>query len=340
MENDVVSRRRLVIAGTGHYVPENAVTNHDLARIFDTSDALIREKTGVRERRHAAPDETLADMCKVAFDRALLDAGLRSEDIDLLIVNSLSPDYHDPSQACLIQPLLGLRHVPAFDIRAQTSGLLYGLDIAAQYIGAGAVKNAVIICGELLSKRIDQSNEGRNFGVLLADGAAAVIVRGSEEKDGDSGLIDLDIGADGVHFELLHTVAPGVKAQSFRVSDDFDDGLYQFKTNARAMFHHACDTMERAAKKMLEKHKLTIDDVHILLAAQPTLRVLEEVRERLGCPSSRCHVNVDVLGNMESASLPISLALARRSERMRRGAIALLITYGAGATWGSALYRS
>ena len=333
--------RRVIIAGAGHYLPDAIVSNFDIEKMINTSNEFIRTRTGVRERRHASSEQSLADMIKRAAERAVADAGLTMADIDLLVVNSLSPDYHDPSQACLVQPLLGLRHVPSFDIRAQCSGLLYGMDVASQYIRGGGADTVMVVCAEMLSRRMDRSDEGRNLSILLGDGAGVAILRASNDQDAeDAGLVDLILGADGVHFELLHTAAPGSRNRTFRASDDFEDGMYQFRMQGRAMFEHASETLEMVAREILDKHALTVDDIDLLIPHQPNLRILDEVQRRLEFPAERCQINVDVLGNMASASLPVTLSLARRSERMRRGALTLFLAYGAGATWGAALYRS
>lgn len=333
--------RRVIIAGAGHHLPDNVISNFDIEKQINTSNEFIRTRTGVRERRHISSKESLSDLIKPAAERALSEAGMKPEDIDLLIVNSLSPDYHDPSQACLVQPILGLRHVPSLDIRAQCSGLLYGMDIASQYIKAGGATNVMVVCAEILSKRMDRSDEGRNLSILLGDGAGACILRAANESDrADAGLVDLVLGADGVHFELLHTAAPGSRNRTFRASDNFEDGLYQFRMQGRAMFEHASETLEMVAKEILVKHRLTVDDIDLLIPHQPNLRILDEVQRRLDFPAERCQINVDMLGNMASASLPVTLSLARRTERMRPGALTLFLAYGAGATWGAALYRS
>ncbi len=169
-------RPNLEIAGLGHALPQRIVDNDEVARVIDTSDAFIRTRTGVRHRRYLAPGQQLADLACPAAARALAEAGVAPADIDLLIVNTLSPDHHDPSQACYMQPRLGLREIPCFDIRAQCSGGLYGIEIARHFVASGLYRNVLLICAEALSRRIDTSNAGRNLSILLSDGAAAMVL--------------------------------------------------------------------------------------------------------------------------------------------------------------------
>lgn len=334
----VMSQPRAIIAGTGHHVPEKVVTNFDLEKVMNTNDEFIRTRTGVIERRHAEPHETLADLIKPAAEAAIRDAGLHNADIDLLLVNSLSPDYHDPSQACLVQPMLGLRHVPSFDIRAQCSGVLYGLDLAQMYIRTGAAENVLVVCAELLSKRMDHSDAGRNLSILLGDGAGAMVVRASRDDEPErEGLVDLIIGADGKFFDLLATATPGAGETAYSAKDD---ELFQFRMQGRPMFEHASATLASVAKEILDKHGLTSDDIDLLIPHQPNMRILDEVQKRLEVPVERIEINVDKFGNMASASLPITLDIARRKGRMTPGTMVMLLAYGAGATWGAALYRA
>ncbi len=331
-----MSQPRVVIAGTGHHVPDKVVTNFDLEKVMNTNDEFIRTRTGVLERRHAEPHETLADLIKPAAEEAIRASGLHRTDIDLLIVNSLSPDYHDPSQACLIQPLLGLRHIPSFDIRAQCSGLIYGFDMAQMYVRSGAAENVLLICAELLSKRMDHSDAGRNLSILLGDGAGAVVLTpGDDEKD--DGLLDLILGADGNFFNHLVTATPGGDETEYSAKDD---ELFQFRMQGRPMFEHASATLASVGKQILDKNGLSVNDVDVLIPHQPNMRILDEVQKRLEFPVEKIEINVDKFGNMASASLPVTLDLARKNGRFEPGALVMFLAYGAGATWGAALYRA
>jgi 2-heptyl-4(1H)-quinolone synthase len=323
------------INGIGFYLPDNVLTNAATVGRINTTEAFILERTGVVTRRHVSPDQSVKDLMVPAVQRALAHAGIGPEQIGFLIVNTLSPDHHDPSQACLIQPALGLGHVPAMDIRAQCSGFLYGLQTAHALLQDGKYRHVLVVCGEVLSKRMDCSDAGRNLAILLGDGAAAAVIsRGA--PDG-CGVIDLEIGADGNYFDLLMTAAPGSAGKRFLSAADIDDGRTEFVMQGRPMFEHASGTLVRIARAMLARHKLSIDCIDHVICHQPNLRILDEVQLRLEIPSEKLHLTVDQLGNMASASMPVTLAM--NWDKIESGQRVLMLTYGSGATWGVALYR-
>lgn len=324
-----------VFAGVGFCVPETVVENRDLLDRINTSEAFILERTGVKTRRHVRPQQAVSDLMVPAALAAMEQAGVGAQDIDFLLVNTLSPNHHDPSQACLIQPMLGLPHIPALDIRAQCSGFLYGLQLARALLGGGLYRNILLICGEVLSKRMDCSDRGRNLAVLLGDGAGAAVV--SAGRDTSTGLLDIELGADGEYFDLLMTHAPGSTGPRFISTDAVADGHGEFVMRGKPMFDHASATLVSAAGKLLARHRLAIDDIDHVVCHQPNLRILDEVRNRLRCPDEKFAVTVDRLGNMASASLPVTLAM--RMPDIAPGELVLLLTYGSGATWGAALYR-
>ncbi|RQR47459.1 ketoacyl-ACP synthase III [Burkholderia sp. Bp9126] len=328
---------RLVIAGMGHALPDRIVSNDEVAGMIDTSDAFIRERTGVVARRYLAPDQHLVDLACPAAERAMAHAGVTARDVDLLIVNTLSPDHHDPSQACYIQPRLGLREIPCFDIRAQCSGGLYGIEVARHFVASGLYRNVLLICAEALSRRIDSSNACRNLSILLSDGAAAPLQATDHPA---RGLIDLTLGADGTQFDLLATGAPGARRPRFIDADDIAAGRHYFRMKGAPMFEDATRRIVDACRQMRDKHRLTIGDIALVVPHQPNLRILDAVVERLGLPRKRCMISVDQLGNMASAAFLVALALAREQGRMPAGQFNFLVTYGAGATWACALYRS
>lgn len=326
----------LVFAGLGACLPDTVVANRDLLGRINTSEAFILERTGVRERRHVGAAQAASDLMVPAARAALDAAGLGPHDIDFLLVNTLSPNHHDPSQACLIQPMLGLGPIPALDIRAQCSGFLYGLQLARGLIGGGGCRRVLLICGEVLSKRMDCSDRGRNLAILLGDGAGAAVIEAGGDGAG-SGLIDLELGADGRYFDLLMTHSPGSADARFASAEAAGDGRGDFLMRGKPMFEHASDTLATIATRLLRRHGLGVDEVDHIVCHQPNLRILDEVRRRLGCEESRFAVSVDRLGNMASASLPVTLA--QRMPQVRPGQTVLLLAYGSGATWGAALYR-
>ncbi|PXX21689.1 MULTISPECIES: ketoacyl-ACP synthase III [Burkholderia] len=328
----------IYIAGLGHALPDRVVSNHEVAAMIDTSDAFIRERTGVMSRRYLAPDQHLADLACPAAERAMADAGVCAHDVDLLIVNTLSPDYHDPSQACYLQPMLGLREIPCFDIRAQCSGGLYGMEIARHFLASGRYRNVLLVCAEALSRRIDTSLAGRNLSILLGDGAAAMLLQAS--PDPAFGLMDLILGADGTQFDLLRTEAPGARRPHFIDADDVAEGRHQFRIRGAEMFDDVTRHIVHECRQMLHRHGLTISNIGLVVPHQPNLRILDSVIAQLGLPRERCVVSVDRLGNMAGAAFPVAFSLARAQGRMTAGQLNLFVTYGAGATWACALYRS
>lgn len=325
--------KNVIIKGTGYYLPTHTVDNTEIVSKLNTTIEFIEERTGVLTRQHVATKQSLSDITVPAMQQALQDANLQASDIDMLIVNTLSPDHHDPSQACLLQSKLDFNNIPVFDVRAQCSGLLYGLDIAQQYIQSGKHKNIMIVCGEVLSKRMDFSDEGRNLSILLGDGAGVVIV-GANTTDNQKGFKDIIIQADGNYFKLLWTEGPG------SANPDFNGGVPFFRMNGKEMFQHALASFVKISKDILEKHQLTIDDIDLVIPHQPNMRILDKVMEELQIPENKIMLNVTSLGNMASGSLPVTLAMAREQGKIKEGSLCLIVGYGSGATWGAALYQN
>lgn len=325
---------RTKIKGAGHCLPEKEVGNYDLEKYINTTAEFIEQRTGVMTRRHIDTDKGLKDLIIPAVQEALQNAGLTPSSIDLLIVNTLSPDHHDPSEACFIQPLLGLEKIPALDIRAQCSGFIYGMHIAQQFISNGTYKNILVVCGEVLSKRMDISDEGRNLAILLGDGAGAVIFSKSEEKD--KGIVDLIIKADGNFYKLLWTESPGSNNKTFN-SDDAACG--NFRMNGKEMFAHAVKCLVEISREILERNSLTINDIDLVIPHQPNMRILDEVSKQLELPEGKMIRNVNKFGNMASASLPVTTSIAINEGIVKEGQRVLFIAYGSGATWGACIYQ-
>lgn len=326
-----------VITGFGKSLPPNVIDNKLIVSMMDTSEEFIESRTGVKTRRFVSEDfstsKLMINSCKYAIEKA----GLIPYDIDLLIVNTLSPDYHDPSQACLIQPLLKLRNtIPVFDIRAQCSGLIYAMTIAEQFISTGKYKNILISCGEVLSKRMDTSNEGRNLSILLGDGAGAIVLSAKEGKE--KGIIDSTIHADGTYFELLWTEKPGTVGKNFLAESQSQN---YFRMNGKIMFRHAIEKFSEVIIQTLERNNLTLNDIDVIIPHQPNMRILEGIIDKLNVPREKIIINVDKYGNMASGSLPVTLSdfLESTSVEERDGKLALIVGYGSGATWGSILYK-
>lgn len=324
----------LIITGLGYCIPPHKVSNADLVARMNTSEQFIEERTGVLTRYHLAGNEGVSSLMIPACEQAISAAGLVHRDIDALIVNTLSPDVHDPSQACLLQARLGLRQIPAFDIRAQCSGFLYELELAQALLRTGRYRHVLVVCGEALSKRMDYSDDGRNLSILLGDGAAAAVFSTTTRAEG---LRDIMLGSDGDCFDFLKTAKPGSAGNGFLDNDDLRQAKHQFRMQGKPMFLHASDTLARIAQEMLAKNALGIEDIDHFICHQPNLRILDAVQEKLNLPMSKFPVTVDHLGNMASASLPVTLA--KHWPKVSPGEKVLFLAYGSGATWGAALYE-
>ena len=327
------------ILGTGHRVPDKVVTNFDIMKMMETTDEFIVTRTGVRERRHAEADVSASDLAVEACRAAVADAGLRMDQIDLLIMNTITPDHQDPGCGFFLQAKLGVPGIPVMDIKEQCAGLIYGMSIADHYIRAGTYRHVLIACSEVLSKRIDGSYDGRNIGILLGDGAGAVVVGPSD--DHQTGIRSTILHADGTHAKALYTSAPGT-AQSkmdFVDEDDIIAGRVHFRMDGGTVFEHGVAGMAGAAAESLKVNALTLDDVDLLIPHQANLRMLEAVIEQIGIEPEKVFVNVEKFGNMASACLPIALDQARKTGRIKNGDLVLLVAFGSGFVWASALLQ-
>ena len=327
------------ILGTGHYVPPKVVTNFDVMKMMDTTNEFIVERTGVLRRRHAEAGVSASDLGVFACRAAVEDAGLEMDAIDLLIMNTITPDHADPGCAFFLQGKLGLPGIAVMDIRQQCAGLIYGLSIADHFVRAGTYRHVLIACSEVLSKRIDGSYDGRNIAILLGDGAGAVVVGPSEEKG--RGILSTALHADGRHAKALYTAAPGsaLGRREHITKEDIDTGRVHFRMDGKAVFQLGVEKMSDAAFEALRVNGLTADDIDILVPHQANLRMLEAIVARTGFPREKVFVNVEEYGNIASASLPIALDEARKAGRVKDGSLVLLVAFGSGFVWGSALIR-
>ena len=327
------------ILGTGHYLPPRIVTNFDVMKMMETSDEFIVTRTGVRERRHADPDASASGLAVPACRAAVEDAGLEMGDIDLLIMNTITPDHADPGCAFFLQARLGLPGIAVMDIRQQCAGLIYGLAIADQFIRTGTYRHVLIACSEVLSKRIDGSNDGRNIAILLGDGAGAVVVGPSDDEN--PGILSTLLHADGTGAKALYTAAPGsaLGRTEHITKEDIDAGRVHFRMDGKAVFENGVARMSEAVFESFEVNGLTMDDLDLLIPHQANLRMLEEIVRKVNAPREKVFVNVEKYGNMASACLPIAFDQARTSGRAAGGSLVLLVAFGSGFVWASALLR-
>lgn len=329
-----MSSRSTVILGTGSYAPERVMTNDDLAHMVETSDEWIFTRTGIRERRIAAAGEGMSDMGVKAAQRALDDAGIKASEIDLLLVATITPDTPMPAAACLIQHKLGVPTTAAcFDLNAACSGFVYGLDVACAMLSSGRYKKALVIGGEKLSSVIDWQD--RTTCVLFGDGAGAAVV-GLSDQPG-LGLLGTKLGAYGDGADLLYISHGGSSKPSTPESLANRDHCIRMK--GKEVFKLAVRAMDEAARDILEQQQIRADQISLVIPHQANSRIIQSISEYLELPMDRFFVNVDRYGNTSAASIPIALDEARRAGRIKSGDLTLLVAFGAGLTYGSALIR-
>ena len=312
------------IIGTGSYLPEQVRTNADLEKMVDTSDEWIVTRTGIRERRIAAPDETVSTMGFEAAKRALEMAGISADEIGLIIVATTSATHAFPSAACQVQNMLGVKGCPAFDVAAACAGFTYALSIADQYVKSGAVKNALVIGSDVLARTCDPADRGTI--IIFGDGAGAVVLGASEEP----GIISTHLHADGSYGELL----------TLPNADRVHPENPIFLTMAgNEVFKVAVTELSRIVDETLEANKLQRSELNWLVPHQANLRIISATAKKLGMSLDNVVVTLDRHGNTSAASVPCALDEAVRDGRIQRGQLILLEAFGGGFTWGSALVR-
>ena len=320
------------ILGTGFYVPEKIMTNADLEKIVETSDEWIVERTGIKERRIAEDNQPMSDLALRAAKAALADAGVAAEDLDLIIVATLTSDRIIPSTACMIQNLLGAKHAAAFDLSAACSGFAYAASVAAQFIETGAYKKALVIGAETLSKYINW--EDRNTCVLFGDGAGAAVLGQVEEG---YGILSFDLGSDGSGGDAIQIPSSGSLMPVSKES--IDQKLNLIHMNGRDVFKFAVKAMGKTVKNSLAKIDMPQEKIDWLVPHQANIRIIESAAKRLSMPMDKVIVNIHKYGNMSAACIPIALAEAAAAKRFKKGDIIALSGFGAGLTWGSCIIR-
>jgi 3-oxoacyl-[acyl-carrier-protein] synthase-3 len=314
---------RIGITGLGTHVPERVVTNDELAQIVDTTDEWIVSRTGIRERRIAAPDEALTDIALPAARAALVDAGVDAADIDLLICATVTPDMMFPTSSALLADELGMPKAAAYDLLAGCTGFVYALAQAYAMLSSGLSRCALVVGGDVLSKILDW--EDRSTLVLFGDGAGAVVM----EPVDRGGFLGFELGADGGGGE--HLWYPGSGSRHYENPDAF------VKMNGREVFKFATRIMVYSAEQILAECGKTVEDVDVYIPHQANKRIIDYAVGKLGIPSEKTIVNVDRFGNTSSGSIPLGLTDARAEGRLQEGTLILMTGMGAGLTWGSAL---
>lgn len=312
--------------------PPKRLTNQDLEKLVDTSDTWIVERTGIQARCIAEPGSANSDLALVASRKALADAGVTPEEIDLIVVGTCTPDMPLPSTACFLQKKLGASNAFALDLNAACSGFLYSLSVADALIRAGRGKKALVLGSEILSSVTDYTD--RSTCILFGDGTGAVVL--SECPEGE-GILSCHLHSDGNLWELIH--CPGGGTINPCTAELIPKRMTYIRLMGNETFKHAVLKMVDVCKEALDRNGVGIDDVKLFIPHQANMRIIQVVGKRLGVPEGRTFVNIEKYGNTSAASIPIALAEAKERGRFRPGDLVLLVAFGAGLTWGSVLMR-
>lgn len=326
------TQRGVSIIGTGSYVPEQVITNQDLEKMVDTSDQWIITRTGIKERRRAAAHEATSDLGYQAAVKALDSAGVAPEELDLIIVATVTPDMLFPSSACLLQEKLGAQKAAAFDLEAACTGFIYGLAVGSQFIATGMYEKVLVVGAEVLSSIVDW--EDRYTCVLFGDGAGACVL--GPAKPGE-GILSLYLGADGSGGHLLHLPAGGSRKPAAR--ETVENKEHYIKMCGNEVFKFAVRVMGEASMKALEQAGLSKEDIDFLVPHQANIRIVDAAIKRLELPREQVYINLDKYGNMSGASIPVALDEAVNEGKISSGDTVLLVGFGAGLTWGAAVVR-
>ncbi|MDE6432305.1 MAG: ketoacyl-ACP synthase III [Opitutales bacterium] len=321
------------IKGVGTYVPDRILTNDDLSKMVDTSDEWIVTRSGIRERHIARPDESTSDLCVKAAERAIKDANIDKNEIDLIIVGTSSPDMLTPSTAVIVQHKLGLRDIPAFDFGAACSGFQYGLDIARSMMVNPSYRTVLLICGDKLSSILDW--EDRSTCVLFGDGAGAMILRKAE--DSQSGIIDVIISSDGEYAPILNVPAGGSMEPASAAT--VQKRRHFLKMEGREVFKLAIQKMSDVIALILARNNLSIDQIDHVVPHQANVRIIDAIAEKLEIPRQKMRITVDKFGNTSASSILLAIDENRRNGTIKNGDVILTPGFGAGLTWGAAIIR-
>jgi 3-oxoacyl-[acyl-carrier-protein] synthase III len=321
--------RAISITGLGCRVPERVITNDELSTMMDTNDEWIRERTGIRERRIAAPEEALSDLCLPACRDALEQAGLDASEIDLIIVATVTPDMVFPSTGAILADRLGAPDAGAYDLSAGCTGFMYAVAQGYGMLAGGLAQKALVVGGDVLSRILDWSD--RSTAVLFGDGAGAVVL----EQVPSGGFLGFELGADGSGGPQLYVPAGGSRSPA--TEETVADRMHFVKMNGREVFKFATRVLVSSAEAVLAECGRSIEDVDVYVPHQANVRIIEHARQKLGIPEEKTVIDVDRYGNTSSGSIPLALADATADGRLRPGQLVLMTGMGAGLTWGSGL---
>lgn len=348
---------RSKIAGIGHYVPKNVVTNDDLARHMDTSDEWIQERTGIKERRYGTRhEESTTSMAAEASKKAIADAGIEADEVDFIIFATISPDYYFPGSGVLLQRELGISEngCGALDVRNQCSGFVYALSVADQFVKTGMYKNILVVGSEMHSMGLDYSTSGRNVTIIFGDGAGAVVVQPSDDE---SEIFSTHLHSDGRHAEELSLICPGShggyhteNVEQYGFEDQefgglfvsqkmLDEGMLSPYMNGKYVFKHAVVRFPEVIMESLKANNFTTEDLDMLIPHQANLRISQFIQKRMKLSDNQVFNNIQKYGNTTAASIPIALSEARDEGKVKVGDLVCLAAFGSGFTWASALLK-
>ncbi|MDR1942973.1 MAG: ketoacyl-ACP synthase III [Endomicrobium sp.] len=320
------------ILGTGSYFPKKVLTNTDLEKMVDTSDEWIRTRTGIKERRISEKNETTSDLAYLASLEALKSSNISPDQIDLILVATITPDMFFPSTACFLQKKLGLNFIPAFDLSAACSGFIYGIVTARAFIESGLYKTVLLVGAETLSKITDWTD--RNTCVLFGDGAGAMLLSASEENDS---ILSTYLGADGIYSDLLFI--PGGGSANPATVETVNQKLHTMKMQGGDVFKAAVPKMSLAAQKALELSGKKLENINLFIPHQANIRIIKAVAKKLDISMDRVFVNIHKTGNISSATTITALDEAIKTGRVKSGDLVEMIAFGGGFTWGASVVR-
>jgi len=324
--------KHVAILGTGHYVPDKILTNADLEKMVDTTDEWITQRSGIKER-HISDDKTpTSKLCIEAARQAMEASKVKPEELDFIVVGTVTPDMMFPSTACLVQAALGAKNAAAFDLSAGCTGFIYGLEMARSLITADPKRKVLVVGAEELTKITDWTD--RSTCVLFGDGAGAAVLGAVEE---DRGILSTYLGADGNLGDLLYM--PGGGSLNPATQKTVEEKMHFIKMAGNKVFPHAVRNMLEAATKTLESAGVSKEQIKMLIPHQANVRIIEAIAERLDAGSEKIYINIQKYGNTSAASIPIALDEAVRDGKIKKDDLVLLVAFGAGFTWGAVLIR-
>ncbi len=328
----MIERQHVGIAGVGHYVPERVIPNSYFEQFLDTSDEWIQQRTGIAERRFAAEDQATSDMCIEASKRALENAGIAAEDVDLIVVGTISPDQYLPACAPLVQEGIGAGRAAAFDVSAACTGFITALSVAESMVASGQAKVALVIGAETLSRFIDMKD--RTSCILFGDGAGAVVIK-AQPAGSPGEILRVELGSDGAGYEFIQMEGGGSRRPSS--AETVQERQHAIRVKGRDVYRFAVTTMSRTVGEMLEGQDA--DELGLLVPHQVNQRIIDAACEKLGISEDKVMSNIAKYGNTSAASVPIALSEAVEQGRLESGKLLVMCAFGAGLNWGGALVR-